>query len=179
MTAGRKLRPAQTTAEKMIKVDHTGENGAVNIYRGQKLISYLRSPRLVEQLDEFQKHEQSHRQIFKSFLDQSGIRQCMSYHLAGLGGFALGVTTGLLGKSAIMATTYAVENVVLQHLEHQSDFLKIDHPEAHNCVQKIIKDEQDHHDHAFDNLDMTKFTSKLVEKTVRFCTEAVIRFGMR
>jgi len=36
------LRPAKSVAEKMIKVDHTGENGAVNIYRAQRIIAHIR-----------------------------------------------------------------------------------------------------------------------------------------
>ncbi|WP_367281214.1 demethoxyubiquinone hydroxylase family protein [Sneathiella sp.] len=37
------LRPAKKTAEKMIKVDHAGENGAVNIYRAQRTVALFRS----------------------------------------------------------------------------------------------------------------------------------------
>ncbi|MBL6938793.1 MAG: demethoxyubiquinone hydroxylase family protein [Alphaproteobacteria bacterium] len=45
----RRLRPAATVAEKMIKVDHAGENGAVNIYRAQRLVARIRAPSLLSQ----------------------------------------------------------------------------------------------------------------------------------
>jgi len=55
------MRPANTPSEKMIKVDHAGENRAVNIYRSQKLVSRLRVPSITAELADFQNHEESHR----------------------------------------------------------------------------------------------------------------------
>jgi len=175
----KKLRSAQSVAEKMIKIDHAGENGAVNIYRAQHLVSIVRSPKLTDQLKDFQKHEETHREIFKTHLENSGVRRCVSYHLCGIGGYTLGFLTGIIGPSAVMATTYAVENVVLEHLFDQSKYLRQNNIEAFLCVQKIIKDEQEHHDHAFENFDENSFLSKILVKIVKACTEAVIKFGMR
>ncbi len=41
----------------MIKVDHAGESGAVNIYRAQYLVAQVRAPHLKANLKEFQNHE--------------------------------------------------------------------------------------------------------------------------
>jgi len=163
----------------MIKVDHVGENGAVNIYRAQHLVSRLRAPHLLEELKHFQQHEEEHREIFRTHLESTGVRRCVSYHLSGIGGYVLGFVTGLAGPSAVMATTYAVENVVLEHLEHQSEYLKDADPKAYDCVTAIIKDEQEHHDHAFENFNKDSKLSGLIVWTVKKCTEAVIKFGMR
>ncbi len=173
------LRPAASTAEKMIKVDHAGENGAVNIYRAQHLVSLLRAPGLRPELMHFQAHEVEHRQIFADYLARHNIRRCVSYHLCGLGGWGLGFVTGLIGPKAVLATTYAVENVVLEHLEHQTAYLRNVDTDAHHCVSAIIKDEQEHHDHAIDKLDKNSFLAKSLIKIVKYCTECVIRFGMR
>lgn len=173
------MRPATTISEKMIKVDHAGENGAVNIYRAQKLMAYLRAPSLLPDLAEFQTHETQHRQIFSNYLNSRNIRRCISYHLCGAGGFILGIFTGLIGKQAIFATTYAVENVVLEHLKHQMDSLEDVDVAAFNCVKDIYNDEQEHHDIAHDNLDADSRLSRLIVAIVKACTEAVIRFGMR
>ena len=62
------MRAAKTVAEKMIKVDHTGENGAVNIYRAQRLAASIRARSLLPQLKEFQEHEEEHREIFLSLI---------------------------------------------------------------------------------------------------------------
>ncbi len=175
----KKTRKAQTISEKMIKVDHTGENGAVNIYRAQYLAASLRAPQLKPQLRHFQQHEEEHREIFRQYLDKNGLRRCMSYHLSGIGGFALGFTTGLIGPNAIAATTYAVENVVLEHLEHQIEFLKDDNTEAFTAVSMIYEDEKSHHDTAKAQLSQQTWMARIIVKLVKLSTEAVIAFGMR
>lgn len=179
MAERRKLRPAKSIAEKMIKVDHAGENGAVNIYRAQYLVSQIRARSLLDELKHFQVHEMEHREIFSNYLASKGIRKCISYHLCGFGEWGLGFITGLIGPSAVMATTYAVENVVLNHLEHQSNhLLKVD-VDAYTCVSAIIEDEKSHQDHALDKINTDQFLLKVLIKIVKFCTESVIRFGMR
>ena len=172
-------RRAQSIAEKMIKVDHAGENGAVNIYRAQQLACRVRARRLLPELAHFQEHEEEHRRLFASYLEQNGIRRCVSYHLAAVGGFTLGFVTGLIGPKAVYATTYAVENVVLAHLEHQLAYLKDADPSAHHCVETIVIDEREHHDSAQDKLGPAHPLSKTLILIVKACTEAVIRFGMR
>lgn len=179
MTGRVKLRPAHSKSEKMIKVDHAGENGAVNIYRAQYLVSRIRAPRMLPDLRHFQEHEMEHRQIFADYLKSHNIRRWVSYHLCGLGGWWLGFVTGLIGPKAIMATTYAVEHVVLEHLEHQVEYLKTVDAQALKCVEAIIEDEQAHHDHAFEGFNHRGFLSKVLVRTVKLCTEGVIRFGMR
>ena len=173
------LRPAVTVAEKMIKVDHAGENGAVNIYRAQAMVSRWLRPTLVAALNENRQHEEQHRAIFAHHLAASGIRRCISYHACGLGGFALGFTTALVGTKAIHATTYAVEHVVLAHLVHQMAHLRDADPQAFACVAKIHADEQAHHDNAEAGMGRQDKLTQLLITIVKLCTEAVIRFGMR
>ena len=172
-------RRAQSTAEKMIKVDHAGENGAVNIYRAQRLACRIRAPRLLPDLMHFQDHEEEHRRIFARYLNDNGIRRCVSYHLCGIGGYGLGFVTGLIGPKAVYATTYAVENVVLTHLEHQMAYLEVEDTSAFKCVETIVIDEREHHDSAQEKLGPTHPLSKALIVIVKACTEAVIRFGMR
>ena len=174
-----RLPPAQTISHKMIKVDHAGENGAVNIYRAQSLAAQLRARSLLPGLREFQDHEEHHRRLFAGYLRDNGIRRCISYHLCGAGGFALGFVTGLIGPKAIFATTYAVEHVVLTHLEHQMDYLKDRDSAAYNCVNEIVIDEREHHDTAEHQVDPNSALSRLLIRVVKACTEAVIKFGMR
>jgi len=174
-----KRRPAQTTAEKMIKVNHAGENGAVNIYRAQRLVALIRAPSVRGQLTVHQAHEEAHRRLFGNWLARNGVRRCVSYHLCGLGGFALGFVTGAMGANAIAATTFAVENVVLEHLDEQISYLSINDPSACDCVRAILRDEQDHHDQAEHDLDQSHSLTRSLIWIVRLCTESVIRFGMR
>ena len=173
------LRPARTIPEKMIKVDHTGENGAVNIYRAQAFGARLFARDLIPEIKENQAHEEKHRDIFASQLENWGVRRCVSFHLSGIGGFVLGLFTGLMGRQAIHATTFAVEHVVLEHLEHQLSYLKETNSDAFECVAAIVADEQEHHDHAEHNLSKDNWLNKLLIVIIKMSTEGVIRFGMR
>ncbi len=173
------LRAASTLAEKMIKVDHAGENGAVNIYRAQAMVSRMLRPKLVSPLRENQRHEEHHRRIFADYLCARNIRRCISYHMCGIGGFALGFVTGVMGRKAIFATTYAVEHVVLAHLNHQMTYLREAEPQAFACVADIYADEKAHHDSAEVGMGAPDALTRSLIFIVRLCTEAVIRFGMR
>jgi len=64
-----------------------------------------------------------------------------------MGGYILGLGTGLLGARAISITTVAVERVVLKHLRHQMEFLA-DDTYATTAISSIIEEEQEHHDKA-------------------------------
>lgn len=163
----------------MIKVDHVGENGAVNIYRAQAMVARALIPNIVESLREFQAHEEQHRSIFAAHLRDRGIRRCVSYHAAGVGGFVLGFVTALMGRRAIYATTFAVEHVVLDHLEEQIEYLGSADPAACSCVQQIHDDEQEHHDSAHAEIGEHDRMTRMLIAIVQFCTNSVIRFGMR
>src|SRR5512138_2078199 len=131
---------------RILKVNHAGEHGAVNIYSGQILVARLTARALVPELIEFRSHEQRHRAIFWSELQRRNRPRCKSYWLCGIGGFTLGLITGLFGSRAIAATTVAVERVVLRHLEQQVATLSgVDAP-AIAAINAIIQDERLHHD---------------------------------
>lgn len=95
----------QALGDRILKIDHAGEHGAVNIYRAQILVSRVTSPELTATLCEFIAHEQRHRALFWSRMQSRAIRRCRSYRLCGVGGYLLGFITGLLGRQAIAATT--------------------------------------------------------------------------
>lgn len=174
-----KLRVASSVAEKMIKTDHAGENGAVNIYRAQRITALIRARSLLPQLKEFQSHEEEHRRVFQSHLHSIGVRRCVSYHLCGAGGFVLGFFTGVMGAKAIAATTYAVENVVLSHLKGQLAYLKGTDQSAFECVNGIYADEKEHHDTAKQLVNADGLLTRTLISIVKFSTEWVIRIGMR
>src|ERR1051325_5248198 len=94
---------------RVLKVNHAGEHGAINIYTGQMLVARLTAPSMLAELAHFKSHEQRHLAIFQAELQRRGLPRCRSYALCGIGGFALGVLTGWFGAGAIAATTVAVE----------------------------------------------------------------------
>ena len=164
---------------RIIKVDHAGEHGAVNIYTGQIFMARLTAPELVSELTEFKSHELRHREIFRLELHRRGRRRCRSYWLCGFGGLVLGLITGLLGRSAIAATTVAVERVVLRHLEEQVARLRVADPSAVAAISAIIADEREHHDRSTVHARAGGFWPHVLTPLVSISTEAVIWVGMR
>jgi ubiquinone biosynthesis monooxygenase Coq7 len=173
------LRPARTIGERMLKVDHAGEHGAICIYRAQRWVARWRAPQMTEEIEHFLSHEQRHRALFETELRRRGIRRCRSFHLCGLGGLVLGFLTGLAGERAISLTTEAVESVVLAHLAHQVTLLREADPAAAAVIEGIVSDEQEHHDSSAGKLGEAAFIDALVRPVVRRATEAVIWLGMR
>ena len=168
-----------TLGDRILKVDHAGEHGAVNIYRAQILVSRITAPELTATLREFVAHERRHRALFWSRMQSRDVRRCRSYLLCGIGGYVLGLTTASLGRHAIAATTFAVESVVLGHLEEQLLVLKGSDPEAYATVLDIVAEERQHHDHGQRLMETGRFWPALITPVVRFSTETVIWLGMR
>ena len=165
--------------DRILKVDHAGEHGAVNIYRAQILVSRWTAPQVTPLLRHFLDHELGHRALFRDRLQARGVRRCRSYLLCGVGGWTLGLLTGLLGPSAIAATTYSVESVVLEHLTEQQKQLRDTDAEAFDAVTRIVAEEQEHHDHGRDAMQAGAFWPPLLTPIVRASTQAVIWLGMR
>jgi len=166
-------------ADRILKVNHAGEHGAVNIYRGQRLVCFWRDAQLKRELEEFRAHEERHRALFAAELERRGVRRCRSYWLCGAGGFLLGVTTGICGRASIAAVTVAVERVVLRHLETQLRELDSGDPAAHAAVMSILEDERAHHDHAAQEPRQGIFWPRVLRPTVSAVTEFVIWSGMK
>ncbi len=163
---------------RVLKVNHAGENGAVNIYAGQILAARLTAPSMLDELAEFKAHEQRHRAIFEAELRRRGLPRCRSYGLCALGGFVLGGITGLLGRRAIAATTVAVERVVLRHLRQQIAALGAADPAAVAAIESIVAEEQQHYDRSVAHTQASAFWLKLLSPVVAVSTEAVIWLGM-
>ena len=174
-----RLRSGETIGDRILKVDHAGEHGAICIYRTQRWISRWRTPSLVAELDHYLLHETRHRALFAAELQRRGRRRCRSYHFCGLGGMMLGLLTGIVGAQAISATTVAVEKVVLRHLAEQEQQLASVDFAAAAVVREIIEDERNHHDSAEIGLDRRNPWARIVEPVVAASTEAVIWLGMK
>lgn len=164
---------------RILKVNHAGEHGAINIYSGQILMARFRARSMVDELVAFRAHEQRHRSIFWAELQRRDRPRCKSYWLCGIGGFFLGIITGLFGPHAIAATTVAVERVVLRHLEQQVVVLSGRDPSAIAAIKSITQDERLHHDQSASQVDAEGFWFRILSPVVSASTEAVIWLGMR
>lgn len=173
------LKSGETLGDRIMKVDHAGEHGAVCVYSAQIWLARWRAPRLVDELAHFRDHERSHRALFAAQLEARGRERCRSYYLCATGGLALGVITGLLGRNAIAATTVAIERVVLRHLKEQMIALEGSDPAAVQTLNRIITEEQEHHDQSASHLPVGSWWSKTIDPIVSASTEIVIWLGMK
>lgn len=130
--------------ERILRVDHAGEFGAIHIYRAQLFVSKLFYRDLVEPLEDMLGHEKQHFTTFDTLMKSRGIRSCYGLYLWALGGLVLGFFTALLGRNAIGVCTDSIESTVLHHLEWQLDFLAEHDAEAHRAVLSIKADEEEH-----------------------------------
>jgi ubiquinone biosynthesis monooxygenase Coq7 len=175
----RTQHPLASAGDRILKVDHAGEHGAVCIYTGQLHAARFTAPTLIDELLQFRADEQRHRAIFAAELYRRGQRRCRSYWLCGIGGYVLGLATGLLGRQAIAATTVAVERVVLRHLQHQLDQLQGVDTAAVRAIAAIVEEEQQHHDGSARHLPDGSAWTRTVTPVVSAATESVIWLGMR
>jgi ubiquinone biosynthesis monooxygenase Coq7 len=166
-------------ADRFLKVNHAGEHGAICIYTAQIHVARITAPALVAELREFRSHERRHRSIFMAELQRRGQRRCRSYWLCGAGGYLLGLITAICGRSAIAATTAAVERVVLRHLRQQLATLGTRDPMASEAISAIVEDEQQHHDRSAAIAKAGRFWPGIITPIVSASTEFVIWSGMR
>jgi len=170
-------KSALDTPKKILKVNHAGEFGAINIYKAQILIGNLLSRDYVPTLQDMMQDEQRHLNIFWEEIQRRDGVRCKSYWLCGLGGWVMGLFSALLGKHGVMACTWAVESVVTEHLKCQLDYLQSkDDQEAFDAVNKILEDEKNHRDFG-----EKQGGTRALYAPLRFCislfTESTIRFG--
>jgi len=114
--------------ERMLRVDHAGEYGAVRIYSGQ-LAVLGRSPTGPVIRDMAEK-EQEHLAAFDKLVIERRVRPTALMPLWHVAGYALGAGTALLGEGAAMACTVAVEEVIDEHYAKQIEVLEVSGHEA-------------------------------------------------
>jgi ubiquinone biosynthesis monooxygenase Coq7 len=130
--------------ERILRLDHAGEFGAIRIYSAQLLIAGIFYKDIVSQLEEMIAHEKEHYKIFSTLLAARSMSPFRVISFWAISGFIMGIFTAILGRKAIWVCTDAVETTVLDHLEWQLEFLKKHDLEAHAAVLSIITDEEEH-----------------------------------
>lgn len=168
------------TPKKILKVNHAGEFGAINIYKAQLVLSKIFNPDIVPMLEDFLADEKKHMNIFWDEISARNGLKCKSFWLCGLGGYFMGFISALLGKKGIMACTWAVESVVVNHLENQLIYLADKQDiKAYNAILAILEDEKNHRDTGFINDGASNILYQPLRGIISGFTEIVIRFGMR
>jgi len=95
--------------DRILRVDHAGEFGAINIYRSQIFVANIFYRDIVKKLEEMLAHEKKHYSTFNDLLVSRNIRHCYALYFWAFGSATLGLFTGLLGRNAIWVCTNSIE----------------------------------------------------------------------
>jgi ubiquinone biosynthesis monooxygenase Coq7 len=137
-------RRFRRTVKQILRVNHAGEYGAIRIYQAQILVARWRAPQLLPFLRQTLGHEREHRALFRELMWPRGTRPCAAMPLWGLGGIALGLFTGCLGRNAILICTEAVERTVHAHLDKQLAWLGAGDPALSEAIASVREQEEGH-----------------------------------
>ena len=141
--------PPEAEIERMIRVDHAGEYGAVRIYDGQ--LAVMARSRARDAIRRMAEQEQRHLASFEELMRSRRARPTMLSPLWHAAGYALGAATALMGERAAMACTVAVEEVIDEHYADQADRLGDTDPELAKAIAEFRADEQAHRDAALEH----------------------------
>ncbi len=134
----------EQTLHRMIRVNHAGEYGAKQIYRGQLAVLGKRpcAPVLQHMADQ----EEEHLRVFSQMIGQRQVRPTALLPLWHGLGFALGAGTALMGEKAAMACTVAVEEVIDAHYAGQLEALPEGEGELKETIARFREEELEHRD---------------------------------
>lgn len=142
--------PGDLTKEQLIdrilRVDHAGEYGAVRIYEGQ--LSVLGRTPAAPVIEQMAEKEREHLATFNELLPRRRVRPSLLQPLWHVAGFALGAGSALLGPKAAMACTVAVEEVIDEHYAKQVALLGDDEKELRDLCERYREDEVEHGEEA-------------------------------
>ena len=140
-----KIKTDRSILEEIIRVDHAGEYGATRIYDGQIAI-FGKNSKIGKTIQHMADQEQEHIQKFEELIVKNRVRPTALIPVWNVAGYALGVSTALLGEKAAMACTVAVETVIGNHYGEQLSLLEDDQKELKKTIKKFKADELEHHD---------------------------------
>ena len=132
--------------ERLIRVDHAGEYGAVRIYEGQ--LAVLRKKPSGPVVQHMLEQEKEHLATFDKLISERRVRPTALMPLWHVAGFALGAATAMMGEKAAMACTVGVEEAIDEHYQSQIEALEPYGDEANlrkTCV-KFREEELNHRD---------------------------------
>jgi ubiquinone biosynthesis monooxygenase Coq7 len=163
----------------MIRVDHAGEYGAVQIYRGQRAVfdrieGKAHAARLIAEMEA---GEQEHLETFDRLIAERGVRPTAMAPVWRIAGFGLGAVTALMGERAAHACTEAVEDVIEEHYGRQSAELRGVDAELKHVVDRFRADEIAHKDTAIQQGARGALGYDVLSTVIKFGCRAAIRIS--
>lgn len=138
------FRSNEDILSEFIRVNHSGEYGAVRIYRGQIDTKAADMSLLKHMYDQ----ELEHLDFFEQEMKRNRVRPSIMLPFWHFGGYFLGFVSGVFGKKAAMLCTEAVEEVIDAHYLEQIHYLSEKSDErSESLCEKIKEFRQDEIDH--------------------------------
>lgn len=171
--------PRANRLAEMLRVDHAGEFGAVEIYRGQRAVfdALPAKKALSETLREMEDGEVEHLSTFNRLLADRGVRPTLLSPIWRVAGFGLGAATALMGEKAAMACTAAVEEVIEEHYAKQAETLAVADPALAETVIAFREDELRHKETAVEHGARETPGYGLLRAAIQFGCRAAIRLS--
>jgi len=147
--AGPRYLPGDPTGreliDRIVRVDHAGEYGAVRIYAGQLAVLGRKHPAAAE-IRRMAEQENRHLEAFERMIVARRVRPTALAPLWHVAGFGLGAATALLGVRAAMACTVAIEETIDRHYADQAAALEglPEEAELKAVVEEFRADELEH-----------------------------------
>ena len=171
--------PRARSVAEMLRVDHAGEYGAVQIYRGQRAVfdALPHKARLSGVLKDMEDGERHHLDTFDALLLERGVRPTVFSPLWNAAGFALGAATALMGEKAAMACTEAIEEVIEAHYREQAEELGDTEPDLRATIEQFREDEIGHKNTAVEHGAPEAFGHGLLSRAIKTGCAVAIRLS--
>ena len=163
--------------ERFIRVNHAGEFGAKRIYEGQ--LSVLKNTKDAAVIEHMKDQEMHHLETFEKLIVERKVRPTVLHPLWNAAGFALGVSTALLGPKAAMACTVAVEEVIDEHYADQAAQLTEDESELKEIINRFRDEELEHRDTAIEFGGETALGYPVLRRAIRAGSKLAIWLSER
>jgi len=169
-------KTSKKTLEKIIRVDHAGERGAIKIYEGQLLAlkTIKQDDNLKDIIEDIKEHEKEHLEYFEKEIQKRKIKPTYFLPLWDIMGVALGFGTAILGKKAAMLCTASVEEVIENHYTNQIKELGDDEKVLKTKIEKFKSDEINHKNIAYESGATNKGFFSIMDKLIKTSSRIAI-----
>ena len=157
------------TLEEIIRVDHSGERGAIKIYEGQLLAlkTVKQDNDLKDKIEKMKEQEKEHLEYFEKEIHKRKIKPTYFLPLWDVMGVTLGFGTALLGKKAAMLCTASVEEVIEEHYQNQLKKLGNDEMDLKAQIEKFKDDEAEHKNIAYETGADNRGLYSIMDKVIK------------
>ena len=159
--------------KEIIRVNQAGELGAIQIYKGQ--LAVLKNKPIAKNLQDMLSKERKHYTKFNELLNSYNVRPTVFSPIWKTGAFGLGVLTAILGRKATHACTEAVEEVIIDHYQRQTEYLKGKDDKLAKITKKFCEEEKEHLDIASEHDTGNDLFHKALKKGIKLLSKSAIK----